>query len=60
MELIDPEETPKNMMIRAVRRKQPRTEAALAALRRQYDDACALIGFVPYLGRQTEHANEET
>lgn len=60
MELIDPEETPKNMMIRAVRRKQPRPEAALEALRRQYDDACALIGFVPYLGRQAVFFNQET
>lgn len=60
MELIDPEETPKNMMIRAVRRKQPRSEAALEALRRQYDDACALIGFVPYLGRQAVFFNKET
>ncbi len=51
MELIDPEETPKNMMIRAVRRAKPRTEKELDALRAQYDDACRLIGFVPYLGR---------
>ncbi len=51
MELIDPEETPKNMMIRAIRRTKPRTDSELASLKAQYDAACKLIGFVPYLGR---------
>lgn len=51
MELIDPEETPKNMMLRAIRRTKPRTDSELASLKAQYDAACKLIGFVPYLGR---------
>ncbi|MBP3918574.1 MAG: SAM-dependent methyltransferase [Clostridia bacterium] len=52
MELIDPEETPKNMMIRAVKRKIPRTEKEKTKLQKEYDAACAMIGFVPYLGRE--------
>ena len=51
MELIDPEETPKNMMIRALRRTSPRSKAEKEALRTQYDDACRLIGCVPFLGK---------
>ncbi|MBR5871485.1 MAG: SAM-dependent methyltransferase, partial [Clostridia bacterium] len=52
LELIDPEETPKNMMIRARKRKKARTAAEKEALQAQYDAACTLIGCVPYLGRQ--------
>ena len=51
MELIDPEETPKNMMIRAIRRTSPRSKSEKEALRTQYDDACRLIGCVPFLGK---------
>ena len=51
MELIDPEETPKNMMIRALKRKKPHTAAEKEAMQAQYDAACTLIGCVPYLGR---------
>ena len=54
MELIDPEETPKNMMIRALKRKKARSSAEKEALQVQYDAACALIGCVPYLGRKQE------
>ena len=52
LELIDPEETPKNMMIRARKRQKARTAAEKAALQAQYDAACTLIGCVPYLGRE--------
>ncbi len=51
LELIDPEETPKNLMIRAIRRPSPRKKEEKEALQAQYDAACRLIGFTPYLGR---------
>ena len=54
MELIDPEETPKNMMIRALKRKKARSSAEKEALQGQYDAACTLIGCVPYLGRENK------
>lgn len=50
-EFIDPEETPKNLMIRAVKRKTPYTDAKKAALKKSYDDACVLLGCTPYLAR---------
>ncbi len=53
VELIDPEETPKNMMIRAQKRKKARGEKEKQALQAQYENACALIGCVPYLGRDS-------
>lgn len=53
-EFIDPEETPKNLMIRAVKRKAPRTKAEKADLQKAYDDACALLGCTPYLARIQE------
>ena len=49
MELIDPEETPKNVMIRAKKRPHPPKEETLSALRERYDAACALLGCEPYL-----------
>jgi len=51
MELIDPEETPKNLMIRARKRRQPYSARELSQYRASYDAACALLGCVPYLGR---------
>ena len=54
LELIDPEETPKNMMIRARKRKKARSAAEKEVLQAQYDAACTLIGCVPYLGRENK------
>ena len=54
MELIDPEETPKNMMIRALKRRKPHTPAEKEAMQAEYNAACTLIGCVPYLGRKQE------
>ena len=50
-EFIDPEETPKNLMIRAVKRKAPRAKEEKIALQKAYDDACTLLGCTPYLAR---------
>lgn len=49
VELIDPDETPKNVMIRAVRTSEPRPE-----LRKSYDAACRLLGVSPYLDKILE------
>ena len=51
MELIDPEETPKNVMIRAVKggKLLPVQEEKL---RREYREVCNLLGVRPYLGEQ--------
>ena len=38
LELIDPEETPKNVMLRAIRKKNP-SKAAMEAARKEYTDA---------------------
>ena len=51
MELIDPEETPKNMMIRAIKRRKPHSQTEKETMQTQYDAACTLISCVPYLGR---------
>ncbi len=51
VELIDPDETPKNLMIRALKRSKPREEREHAALCTQYDAACKLLGCEPYLKR---------
>lgn len=48
LELIDPEETPKNVLIRAVRRAHTSPDR-IARLRREYDDICTLLGISPYL-----------
>ena len=51
MELIDPEETPKNVMTRAVKggKLLPVQEEKL---RREYREVCNLLGVRPYLGEQ--------
>lgn len=48
IELIDPEETPKNVMIRAVKRKNG-NDAENAGLIREYGEICAMLGISPYL-----------
>ncbi len=46
-ELIDPEETPKNVMLRAIKGKI--SEKKRAEKRAEYDAACRLLGVDPYL-----------
>ncbi|MBE6934818.1 MAG: SAM-dependent methyltransferase [Ruminococcaceae bacterium] len=48
LELIDPEETPKNVLIRAVRRKQS-NPGRIAQLKAEYAEVCSLLGISPYL-----------
>lgn len=48
LELIDPEETPKNVLIRATRRKSTDPKR-LDRLRTEYHDICQLLGISPYL-----------
>lgn len=48
LELIDPEETPKNVLIRATRRTRTAPER-LDRLRQEYDAICTLLGISPYL-----------
>ena len=47
-ELIDPEETPKNLLIRAIKRTRVGAKTA-DALIKEYEDACALLGVQPTL-----------
>ncbi len=47
-ELIDPEETPKNLLIRAVKRSRANGKD-INILTREYDDACKLLGAQPML-----------
>lgn len=59
VELVDPEETPKNVMIRAVRRRRGKAEdAAAAAAREEYLAGCAFFGvkpaLYPYLDEKTD------
>ena len=48
LELIDPEETPKNVLIRAVKRSAVSPERA-AKLKAQYQQICEMLGIHPYL-----------
>ena len=48
LELIDPEETPKNVLIRAVKRDKISTER-IEKLREEYRDICDTFGIKPYL-----------
>ena len=50
VELIDPEETPKNLLIRAVKRTRP-DETRCAHAKEQYKAMCAFLGVHPFLGR---------
>ena len=57
LELIDPDETPKNLMIRAVRGKTgtKECEAALA----EYERVTAALGVEPYLDRLLKEYDEK-
>ena len=52
LELIDPDETPKNVMLRAIRKKNP-SAAAMASARRAYEDA------VRFFVRGNQHAQQQ-
>lgn len=51
MELVDPEETPKNVLLRCVKRDVPLSGAQKKRLRERYDAACALLSANPCLDR---------
>lgn len=48
LELIDPEETPKNVLIRGVKRQKPSLKQT-EKLKQEYCDICNLLGVRPYL-----------
>lgn len=48
LELIDPEETPKNVLIRGVKRQKPGLKQT-EKLKQEYCDICNLLGVRPYL-----------
>ena len=48
LELIDPEETPKNVLIRAVKLKKPNQEK-IQQYRQEYEALCKLLNVQPYL-----------
>ena len=50
LELIDPEETPKNVLIRAIRNDKM-TDEKKADKRREYDSICTKLGIDPYLAK---------
>lgn len=51
MELIDPEETPKNVLLRCIRRKTPLLPAKRQAYLAEYDRLCAFFGVEPSIGK---------
>lgn len=51
IELIDPEETPKNVLIRGVK-KNTISEKQREKLKTEYKEICALLSVRPYLGEQ--------
>ncbi len=50
LELIDPEETPKNVLIRGIRNDKM-TDEKKADKRREYDSICQKLGVEPYLAK---------
>ncbi len=51
IELIDPEETPKNVLIRGVKRG-PASEKQIQKLKAEYQEICDLLAIAPYLGEK--------
>jgi hypothetical protein len=51
IELIDPEETPKNVLIRGVKRHQV-SDKQLQQWKQEYKQICDLLGVKPYLAEQ--------
>lgn len=54
IELIDPEETPKNVLLRAVRNKSGLSEEQQESLIAEYRTACCLLGADPMLDKLLE------
>ena len=50
IELVDPDETPKNVLIRAIKRKKPMSKSRRDEIQKQYDEALALLSVTPKLG----------
>lgn len=50
MELIDPEETPKNVLIKGIKRTSV-SEKQKQKLTAEYQQVCAMLGISPYLGQ---------
>ena len=48
LELIDPEETPKNILIRAVKAKNPNLKK-IQQYKREYEELCQMLNIHPYL-----------
>ena len=48
LELIDPEETPKNVLIRAVKLKNPNPQK-IAQYKQEYESLCQMLNIHPYL-----------
>ena len=48
LELIDPEETPKNVLIRGIKKKKVNPRQA-EALKKEYAEICNFLGIQPYL-----------
>ena len=57
LELIDPEETPKNVMIKAVKREKP-DERKQKEARAEYEIAMAFLGVKPYLNELLENGEK--
>lgn len=53
LELIDPDDTPKNLMIRAVLNRR-RSEITMSAALNEYRTVCASLGVSPYLDKLIE------
>ena len=51
LELIDPEETPKNVLIRGIKRNKPNPKQA-EELKKEYSRICQALGINPYLWEQ--------
>jgi len=51
LELIDPDETPKNVLIRGVKKKVQNPEQ-IQQLKREYNEICKTLGIKPYLWEQ--------
>ena len=47
LELIDPEETPKNVLIRGIKRNT--NNAKIEKLKAEYKEICEILGIRPYL-----------
>ncbi len=51
LELIDPEETPKNVLIRGIKKKSTNPQQ-IASLKNEYNEICQKLGVTPYLWEQ--------